>query len=100
MKPYFPSPRFFCVLTALLIPILVGVGCSAKAKVERHVKRADAFHEKGEREKARIEYMNAFRLDRNDAHVAARLGEFFLEDGEFGQAFQFLSHARDLQPTN
>ena len=99
MKSHLQTYRSFFAFS-LLLPMLAMAGCSAKAKVERHVKRADAFYEEGEREKARIEYMNAFRLDRNDAHVSARLGEFFLEDGEFGRAFQFYSHAKNLQPTN
>ena len=65
--------------------------------MERHVKRADAFFEKGEHEKARIEYLNAFQLGRNDPHVASRLGELFLAAGDAPRAFQLLSHAKLLQ---
>ena len=75
-------------------------GCSAKAKLERHVKRADAFFEKGDHEKARIEYLNAFQLERNNPHVAARLGESFLKDGDIVNAYRLLSQAVSLQPTN
>ena len=88
------------LLFLLLLPLLVLTGCTAKAKLERHVKRADAYFEKGEHEKARIEYLNAFQIDKNDPHVAARLGESFLREGEVVRAFQLFSHALSLQPTN
>src|SRR5687768_15596698 len=89
--------------TLLILGVLSAVlftGCSAKAKLERHVKRADAFFEKGDFEKARIEYLNAFQLDRNDPHVAARLAESFLKDGDIVNAYRLLSQAVSLEPTN
>lgn len=100
MNSHIFSLRNFFLLGAFLLPLIGGVGCSAKAKIERHVQRADDFYDEGKRDEARIEYLNAFRLNRNNPHVAARLGETFLEQGEIAQAFQFFSHARNLQPTN
>src|SRR5688500_16188481 len=82
------------------LTLLAATGCTAQAKIERHVKRADAYFDKGEHENARIEYLNAFQLGRNDPHVAARLGEIFLASGDATRAFQLLSHAKSLQPTN
>src|SRR5215204_5038518 len=75
-------------------------GCSAKAKFERHVTRADAHFEKGDFEKAKIEYLNAFQLDRNNSHVAARLGESFLKDGDIVNAYRLLSQTVSLEATN
>jgi tetratricopeptide (TPR) repeat protein len=86
-------------ISALCITFLF-TGCTAKAKLERHVKRADTYFEKGDFEKARIEYMNAYRLDPKDSHVAARLGEAFLQDGDFPNAYRLLSQAVSQQATN
>lgn len=80
--------------------ILAATGCTAKAKLERHVKRADAYFAKRQFNEAQIEYLNAFRLNQNDAHIAQRLGDSFLESGDLQRGFQLLLHARELQPTN
>jgi tetratricopeptide (TPR) repeat protein len=84
----------FLLLAAVL------TGCTAKAKLERHVSRADAYFEKGDHEKARIEYLNAFQLDRKNPHVAARLGESFLKNGDVANAYRLFRHSLELQPTN
>ena len=91
-------PRTLLILA--LLTSVIFAGCSAKAKLERHVKRADAYFEKGDFEQARIEYMNAYQLDRNDPHVSARLGETLLKDGDIMNAYKLLSQAISLQPTN
>ena len=85
---------------SLFVLLAVLTGCTAKAKLERHVSRADAYFEKGEHEKARIEYLNAFQLDRKNPHVAARLGESFLKNGDVANAYRLFRHSLELQPTN
>src|SRR5687768_10514725 len=80
--------------------LLMAVGCSAKAKLDGHVKRADSYFEKGDHERARIEYLNAFQIDRENAHVSERLGDCFLKMEDPLRAFQFFSHAKTLQPNN
>lgn len=89
-----------CFGLLLLLATLLAGGCTAKAKLERHVKRGDAYFAKGEFESARIEYLNAFRLNQNDAYIAARLGETLLERGDILRGAQLLARARELQPTN
>jgi tetratricopeptide (TPR) repeat protein len=93
------SLKVLCVAGSAALLTLTS-GCSAKAKVARHVARADAYFAKGDFESARIEYLNAFRLNQNDPHVAQRLGESFIEKGDLLPGAQMLARARDLQPTN
>lgn len=100
MKFFFLSLRLALVWAFLIAGVFSGAGCSVQAKADRHIKRADAYFAKGQLESARIEYLNAFRLNQNNPHVAARLGEAFLEIGDVQRGFQLLSHARELQPTN
>ncbi|HTG43462.1 MAG TPA: tetratricopeptide repeat protein, partial [Verrucomicrobiae bacterium] len=75
-------------------------GCTVRSKIERYTKRGDAYFSQADYEKARLEYLNAFRLDQNDAYVAGRLGESLLEKGDVEHGFPLLWRARELQPTN
>jgi tetratricopeptide (TPR) repeat protein len=90
--------RSIIYLTAF-VPILF-LGCSSSSRLERHIQRADSFYEKGEFDKARIEYLNAYKLDPNDAHVSGRLGEAFLKQGDVRRAAMFFVHSLTSQPTN
>jgi cytochrome c-type biogenesis protein CcmH/NrfG len=88
------------LLSAIAAITLLAAGCTAKARAERHLKRGDAFFEKRQWSKAKLEYLNALRANSQNVYLVNRLAETFLNDHEFGPAHQFLSRARELQPTN
>lgn len=75
-------------------------GCSKSARLERHLKRGDAAYRKGDLQTARIEYLNAFRVDSQSAHAITQLGLIMFERSEFSSAGPFLARARELTPTN
>jgi tetratricopeptide (TPR) repeat protein len=84
----------------LFIFLLLLSGCSARARADRHLKRGDEYYAKSEFSKAKLEYLNAARKGARDSRVLSRLGECFLREGDVGPAYQCLSDARNLQPTN
>ena len=77
---------------------VVLVGCGKGTSFERHVRRADAAYEKKDLEKARIEYLNAVRINPNDAHVLSRIGNIYYQQGDGTSAAQFLAAARTIKP--
>ena len=87
------------ILLTLALALLT-TGCTKTARFERHISKADAAFEQKDYETARIEYLNAFQLNPDDAHAVARLGIIFLEQGEITPAAQFLNRAQQLQPEN
>src|SRR5437763_1792540 len=84
----------------LVLLLLVGAGCSTKSKLHRYVTRGDQYFSAKQYNKAKIEYLNAFRLNQNNPHVLNRLGESFLHEGDAVAAAQLLVRVCQLQPTN
>jgi tetratricopeptide (TPR) repeat protein len=87
-------------LLVLLFAIVFAAGCTKSARLARHLERADAAWQKGDFETARLEYLNALKLDANQPQVFSRLGLAMFERGEIAPAAQLLLRAKELQPTN
>lgn len=73
-------------------------GCSKADRKSGHLKRADAFFASGDREKARIEYLNVVKLDPTNRPALSRLAEIHFDRGELGPAVPLLLRARELAP--
>lgn len=93
------------ILRKTLVPVLflaglaaLSAGCSAKAKKERLIKRADEFFQAGDYEKAKIEYANLMRIDQKNARAFERIGIIWLEEGAPMRAGPFLFRAKELAP--
>lgn len=86
------------MLLAVVVGIVAGSGCTADTRKVRHMERADGFYEKGELEKARIEYLNALRIDMNQSRAVRRLGQIYYEQGNIAQAIPFLLEAEKREP--
>lgn len=75
-------------LSAIALAAVLGLSAcdSVEDRVDRHYDRAVALLGEGERERARIEFRNALRLNEN--HVGSRfnIGRFFEEDGDLRAA--------------
>jgi tetratricopeptide (TPR) repeat protein len=84
----------------LLGMLLLLSGCTHKTRLLSHIKRGDDYFSAQQYNKAKIEYLNAFRLNPSDPHVLNRLSETLLHEGEAGVASQLLTKLCQLQPTN
>jgi tetratricopeptide (TPR) repeat protein len=77
-----------------------GLGCSPRAKKERHLKQADHYFDAGQYDKAEIEYLNVLRAESLNLAAIRRLGIIAYEQGRFSRAYPLLAKARELDPTN
>lgn len=87
------------ILAAALIAVLIA-GCSAKAKQERDLRRADGYFKAGEYDKAKIEYLNLLRKDPQNVTAIQQLGVIWSEQGAPLRAFPFLIKAKEAAPDN
>ena len=84
-------------LSALLWAALL-TGCSADAKKERWLRRADQDFNAGEYDKAKIDYLKVIQLDSKNAPAFARLGAIWLDEGAPLRAGPYLKRAEELAP--
>lgn len=81
-----------------LVAILAwtAAGCSREARWRRHVARADRAWEVADPERARIEYLNAHRLNPRDVRVVQRLAALFQRRGDDRAALEYWTLAKGL----
>src|SRR5437879_11591273 len=94
-------PKFARILSPLLaISFIVALtaGCSAKARMGRHLQRADKYFKAGQYPKAEVEYLNVLQLDARNARAFSRLGTIYLEQGCLTRAYPCLGRAVSLAP--
>jgi tetratricopeptide (TPR) repeat protein len=72
--------------------------CSPAAKKARVRARADHYFDQGDYDKAKIEYLNLLRIDRQSAAAYARLGAIWQEEGAPLRAAPYLLKSRELTP--
>lgn len=97
MKHLLRPRTVLCLLCGLL---LASLGCSAKAKLERHLNNANKAFQKGNYDQAEIEYMLALRSAPNNITALCQLGIIYAEEGVNLRAFEFLQKAQAMSPTN
>jgi tetratricopeptide (TPR) repeat protein len=88
---------------ALLAPLLaltLLAGCSRASKVARFVASGDSYFDSQTYEQAKIEYLNALRLDPQNAHAIERIGLIWYDQGAPIRALPFLSETAKLSPAN
>ncbi len=85
-------------LLALAGLVVAGLtGCTAEAKRKRHLERADGYYDKGEFQKAEIEYLGAAQLSKQmDPKVVSRLGTVYHAQGRTYEAWQVLTKGKEL----
>jgi len=90
-------------ITSVVCLISIGLS-SAACGFHRNntaiLQRADQFFQRGEYEKAKIEYLNARRIDNQNAHAFQQLGFIWLGQGAPLRALPFLIRTRQLAPDN
>jgi tetratricopeptide (TPR) repeat protein len=77
-------------------------GCSRDPNIrkQKYLESGDRYFDKGKYNEARIQYLNALKLDSRFADARYKLGETYLKLGNGSQALQELSQAIDLAPDN
>lgn len=93
-----PNPRPLAWLMLLGIGLLVLAGCSKEKRVAAHLENADRFYTNREFEKAKIEYINALRLQRTNSGAIQRLGKILFLQDQVYDARDLLLVARDAFP--
>ncbi|PYX04895.1 MAG: hypothetical protein DMG88_23225, partial [Acidobacteria bacterium] len=87
------------LITLLLIALLLS-GCFGGPKKTRVLERADSYFKAGEYDKAKIEYLNLLRLDKQNVTAFQQLGFIWLEQGVPLRAIPFLLRVREREPKN
>lgn len=85
-------------LVVLLSLILSGPGCSPEAAKANHLRSADNLFASGELAQAEIEYLNVLKAEPQNPHAIGRLGLIYTEQGRLGQAVDYLTKGRRLDP--
>ncbi len=88
----------FLVGTALVEMILPLSGCSKSVRTSRFIEQADQYYKSGNYDKAKIQYLNALRLDHQNVRAFEQLGLIWSEQGVPLRAIPFLLKVRELAP--
>src|SRR5262245_55552342 len=92
--------RIFFRIVALTLTIFLVTACSKEAKKTRLLGEADSYFKAGNYDKAKLTYLNAIRLDPQNALAFERFGEMWLKDWAPLRAGPFLAKASELEPKN
>ena len=90
--------RILTIFTVLCLAATFGVGCSKKAKAERHLKNAERYYSKGFYISAEIEYRNTLQLEHTNSRAIRQLGSLYFDQGRVFTSYQLLSAARQQLP--
>jgi tetratricopeptide (TPR) repeat protein len=75
-------------------------GCSKEARKTRRLGEADGYFKAGNYDKAKLAYLNVFRLDPQNALAFERIGAMWQEEAAPLRAVPFLARASELDPKN
>ena len=87
-------------IVTLILAILLVTACSKEARKARLLGEADNYFKAGNYDKAKLAYLNALRLDSQNALAFERIGAMWQDDGAPLRAAGFLKRASELDPKN
>jgi tetratricopeptide (TPR) repeat protein len=90
------TPKAIFQLVALFLFAVTLASCTAQARKDRALSRADKYFAAGEYEKAKIEYMNVLRIEGENSRAIQQLGLVFYEQGAAVRAIPFLQRGAQL----
>src|SRR6266480_584811 len=93
------SKTLFRIVTLTLAVTLI-TACSKEAKKTRLLGEANAYFKAGNYDKAKLAYLNALRVDPQNALAFERIGAMWQDDGAPVRAAGFLKRASELDPKN
>lgn len=83
---------------ALAAGLVLAAGCGKKSEFTDHIAVADEAFQQRQFEKAKIEYINAARLNPTNNHVIRQVAKILVEQGQLGPAFPLLIRASSDYP--
>ena len=87
-------------IVSITLTLLIVTSCSKEAKKTRLMSEADNYFKSGDYDKARVTYLNAIRVDPQNALAFARIGAIWQDDWAPLRAAGFLKKATELDPKN
>ena len=84
----------------IILAIFLVTACSKEARKARLLGEADNYFKAGNYDKAKLAYLNALRLDSQNALAFERIGAMWQDDGAPLRAAGFLKRASELDPKN
>jgi len=91
--------KLIVLLLACASLLALGVtGCSKESKKAGHLKRAQAYFDSGDYDRAEIEYKNVLRYDQTNHAAIRNLGVMCFDQGRPLQAYALLNQARQDNP--
>ena len=93
-------PKISFRLVTLLLAVTLVTSCSKEAKKARLLGEADAYFKAGNYDKAKLTYLNALRLDPQNALALERIGAMWQDDAAPLRAAAFLKKASEVDPKN
>ncbi|MGZ5021871.1 MAG: tetratricopeptide repeat protein, partial [Chthoniobacterales bacterium] len=91
--------KIFVQVTLLTLVAALSSSCSAEAKKNRALRRAEEYFKAGDYDKAKLEYTNVLRADPKDPEPFLKIGTIWLEEGAPLRAGPFLIRGKELAPT-
>lgn len=85
-------------LAVLLLGLLTLLGACSRKNLAEQLEIADKAFQNREFEKAKIEYINALRIDRTNALANLRLTKIFIAQGQIAEASRMLGWCRATFP--
>ena len=89
---------FLPIALIISVTVLLGSGCTPKARRERLLQTADGHYLAGEYDQAEVEYLNVLKDDRGNPRAVVRLGLIYTEQGRIGPAIGYLRAGHTLVP--
>jgi tetratricopeptide (TPR) repeat protein len=94
------TSKFTFRIGTLILAATLIAGCTKEARKARVLGEANAYFKAGNYDKARLAYLNALRLDPQNALPFERIGAMWQDDGAPLRAAGFLKRASELDPKN
>ena len=90
--------REIALLVAGAVAVASWGGCTRTSAVRRLLAQADAYYQKGDYDRAEIEYKNVLQKERRNPLALRRLGEIAFDRGSLDRAILFLGPSERLDP--
>ncbi|MGZ4966002.1 MAG: tetratricopeptide repeat protein, partial [Chthoniobacterales bacterium] len=90
--------KIFVQVTLLTLVAALSSSCSAEAKKNRALRRAEEYFKAGDYDKAKLEYTNVLRADPKDPEPFLKIGTIWLDEGAPLRAGPFLIRGKELAP--
>lgn len=88
------------VLFILIALLLVACSLDPNVRKQKYIDRGQSYFEKGKYPEAEIEFLNAVKIDQNDADAHYRLAKSYVKLERWPKAYDEFKRTIELQPQN